>query len=80
MYSITETSKAIPFGESTIPAVKTWTDGYGKISMVEDDNCLVFILESTGRKLFWIPKEIIDPRTDSYIPSGVVAQERVDPL
>lgn len=60
MYRKAEPSESVSFGEGQIAAKQTWTDGYGRISMVEDDHCFVFILESTGKHLSWIPTEVIE--------------------
>ena len=44
--------------------VMSWTNEYDKIHCLDDDRCFIFILDSTGKRLEWIPKEIIRDLTN----------------
>lgn len=69
MYKLTSTKQSIPFGQGQETPIATWTDDYDTISMIEDDHCYLFILESTGNIMQWIPKEIITSLQELSIPA-----------
>jgi hypothetical protein len=58
-YRPIDASTAVRWGESVVKALASWTDGCDTINAVKDDGCLVFVLESNGQLLQWIPKEIL---------------------
>ena len=65
MYRTINTSKKVPNWEST--PIQTWTDGYGFISAIKDDNCILFVLHSSGNPLKWIPEEVITTFRFGYL-------------